>query len=450
MYDKFGMISRWDPAAGGGQGGFVIAPASHNRFQGALNTFQSYYPGVNYQDGPYKQNDLVNLAPRIGIAYALNSKTVVRGGWGMFYQFPALGENTSSSSAAPPWVLRQSLTNANGVTFAHPWGNSANPSSTVSSISTSSGTFYRPTPYVHNFNLDIQEQMPGDWVLDIAYQGKMGISNPSYDINMPQNRVTGVRPYPLFSSLSWTNGSLKYYNHYNAMHVRSERRVAHGLTFLVSYEYGKNIAEVPCQDVYATLAGCRDSGLDSEDARHRGTVSVVYQLPFGHGLRFLNDVPRALDYFVGGWELSGIDRANSGYAFTPTININQSGTGDLNDRPNRIGNPDLGSKASPSAFWNAAAFVLPAKYSFGNGGVYTLTGPSNWTQDFALAKKFAPTEKQTVLIRIELFNAFNHPNFNDPSTTANSTTFGQITSTVGADGAAAAQRQAQFGIKWIF
>src|SRR5262249_12351171 len=393
-----------------------------------------------------KKNDLHSIAPRIGFAYALSSKTVVRGGWGVFYNMANLGENTSASSAAPPWVLRQRLTTIDGITFANPWGTASG-----STISASSGTFDRPTPYVHNFNLDIQREMPGNWVLDVAYQGKEGVSSGSYNINTPKDRTTGVRPFTLFSTLSYTDANYKLRSYYNGLHIRSEKRAAKGLTFLVSYQFGKNIAETNCQDAYATmLQGCKDRGLDSEDARHRGTVSFVYQLPFGHGLRFLTNAPRLADYILGGWELSGIDRANSGYAFTPRINIDQSGTGDLNDRPNLIGNPDLGKGASPVAFWNKNAFSLPVKYSFGNAGVNTLTGPSFWSQDFAIAKKFAPAEKQTVTVRLELFNAFNHANFNDPSTTWNSATFGQITSTVGTDGAASGSRQAQLGIKWIF
>jgi hypothetical protein len=445
MHDKYGMISRWDPSIGNSQGGFVIAPESHARFDGALATFKSYYPSIVYQDGPYKKNDLRNLSPRIGFAFAMDSKTVIRGGWGMFFNMANLGENTSASSAAPPWVLRQRLTTADGITFANPWGSAGG-----STISASSGTFERPTPYVHNFNLDLQRQMPGNWVLDIAYQGKESIGNGSYNINTPLDRTTGIRPYTLFSSLNYTDANLKLHSYYNGLHIRSEKRAAKGLTFLVSYQFGKNISEYACQDAYAAMKGCVEKGLDSEDSRHRGTVSFVYQLPFGHGLRFLNDVPAVVDYLIGGWELSGIDRANSGYAFSPRINIDQSGTGDLNDRPDRIGNPDLGKAASPAAFWNKAAFQLPAKYSFGNAGVYTLRGPSFWTQDFAIAKKFAPMEKQTVTLRLELFNAFNHANFNDPVTTWNSPNFGQIISTVGSDGAASGSRQAQIGIKWIF
>ena len=447
MHDKYGMISRWDPTLGNGTGGFVIAPESHPRFDVALAAFKSYFPSITYQDGPYKKNDLVNIAPRLGFAYRLSSKTALRGGWGVFFNMPNLGENTSASSAAPPWVLRQTLTTANGITFTNPWGSGSIVGATISA---SSGTYERPTPYVHNFNLNIQQQMPGNWVLDVAYQGKQGVSSGSYNINQPRDRTTGIRPYSLFSGLTYTDAALTRQTYYNGLHVRSEKRAANGLTFLVSYEFGKNIQEVACQDAQLSAKGCVDRGLDSEDVRHRGTVSFVYQLPFGRDRKYLTDAPPLVDYLLGGWELSGIDRANSGYAFQPGINIDQSGTGDLNDRPDRIGDPNLGSSATPAAFWNRSAFALPARYSFGNAGVQTLTGPGYWTQDFSIAKKFSPAENQTITIRLELFNAFNHANFNDPSTTWNSTNFGQITSTVGSDGASSGSRQAQIGIKWIF
>ena len=105
MHDKYGMISRWDPTLGNGTGGFVIAPESHARFDVALAAFKSYFPSITYQDGPYKKDDLVNIAPRLGFAYRLSSKTALRGGWGVFFNMPNLGETALShekQSSCPP------------------------------------------------------------------------------------------------------------------------------------------------------------------------------------------------------------------------------------------------------------------------------------------------------------------------------------------------------------
>lgn len=436
MHDKYGMIARFDPSLGNGQGGFIVTP-NHPRFEDALKTFKSYYPAIVIQDGPYLKDDLNNVAPRIGLAFRpfASTNTVVRGGYGFFYQMPDLGQNTGTSSAAPPWVLRQRLTTTDGITLANPWG-----AAQGSTISASSGTYIRPNLYVGNWNLDIQREMPGGWVLDLSYQGKRATSSGSYDINQPRDRTTGIRPFRNFSTLNYTDYTRIRHTSYNGLHVRSEKRSSHGLTYLISYMWGKDIEEGSPQDSYAPGVERR---LSSEDVRHRFTLSFVYELPFGRDRKFMNNVPRVFDYVLGGWELSGISRANSGHPFTATISTDVSGTGNLNDRPNRIGNLHLGKAASPAAWWDKNAFATPVRYTFGNAGFGTLTGPSYWTQDFAIMKVLRPAENQRVQIRVEVFNAFNHANFDDPATTWNSTNFGTVR-------AAFDPRQIQLGIKWIF
>jgi len=433
MEDRYGRISSFDASLGNGQGGLRVVP-NHQRYQAAIDKFHQLYPNVVMVDGELMDNALNNFAPRFGFAYSPfgGTSTVVRGGYGVFYQVQNLCYCNHSNN--PPFVLAQRFTTSDSLTLANPW------SGTGSALSPAAVDVHEKTPYYQNWNLGIQRQLPGNFVLDVAYQGKKGtrlIRNR--DINQPLDRTSGIRPYPLFGQINYEESAGS--SIYHALHLRSERRAAHGLSFILSYMWGKLIDDLNSspQDSYNLRA---ERGLGQDDVRHRFTFSPVYQLPFGHGRQFLSSAPLPLEAVLGGWEISGVTRANSGYPFTASISTDNSGTGNLRDRPNQVNNANL-SNPTPGAFWNRNAFTMPAKYQFGNAGRNTLTGPGSFTQDVAMMKVFAPAENQQIQLRFEMFNAFNHANFDDPSTTWNSTSFGSVRG-------AFDSRQIQVGMKWIF
>jgi hypothetical protein len=278
--------------------------------------------------------------------------------------------------------------------------------------------------------------MPFGVVLDVAYVGKKGNhigekSERTRDINQP---INGVKPYPLFGVI--TMNEYRGWNIYHGLQSRVERRSSSGATLLVSYAWGQMISDAgPIRDVYNLRA---ERGPDSEDIRHRFSGSFVLPIPVGQagtGWR---------PGLIGGWELSGIVRANTGVRLTPTVSQDFSGSTRRADRPDLVGNPNLGDKADPkTGWWNRAAFALPARGTFGNAGKGVLEGPGYISADAGLMKRFEVGEDKTFQFRWEIFNVFNHTNFFLPNEAFDSASFGTI-------GTAFDGRQMQFALKFIF
>jgi hypothetical protein len=444
-HEKFGHISSYDPATGGLRIPLDLNKITDPRDQQAITAYRALYPGLPMTTGPWVNDNLNNVAPRFGFAYSPSgaSNMVIRGGYGIFYQIQALSSVLNLDSA--PFVLTQRFTNADNVTFANPWGNGIG-SNTIAVGETIDQN--EKDPYYQDWNLDVQRQLPRGFLLDVTYQGKKGTDLiRSHDINQPLNLITGIRPIANFSSISYSESSGR--SIYHGLQVRSERRSATGLTYLFSFAWSKLIDDLATPEDATNQRAARGLAVDND--KFRTTLSLVYQLPVGHDKKFMTHAPSGVDALLGGWELSGISRANSGYNFTPHISTNNSGTGDNNDRPNQICNPGLDSSATVKAFWNRNCFAMPAPHTFGNAATGSLVGPGFTAQDFTLMKILKPRESQQVQVRLELYNAFNHANFNDPSTTWNAATFGTIGSTVATQGSSIGDaREFQFALKWIF
>jgi hypothetical protein len=178
--------------------------------------------------------------------------------------------------------------------------------------------------------------------------------------------------------------------------------------------------------------------LSDFDVRHRLVWSPIWTMPFGHGSnKFLN-------YVTGGWQVSGIFAAQTGRPLTAVESGNISGTLQNADRPNVVAgcNPNDGPK-TVAQWFNVSCFALPATNTFGNAGRNIITGPGLVNLDFSLARNFAIRETMRLQFRAEAFNLPNHPNFNYPSSTQNSPSFGHIAS-------ANDPRQIQLGLKLVF
>jgi hypothetical protein len=199
------------------------------------------------------------------------------------------------------------------------------------------------------------------------------------------------------------------------------------------------------QDAYNLDA---ERGPSEFDIRHRFVASYIWELPFGNGRRFGNDWNRAMDFVLGGWQVTGIHVLQSGLALTATLggstvlNIG----GERRARPDLVGNPELPESERTLARWfNTDAFAAfsPSPRAFGNAGVGIMRGPGTANFDFTFAKNFRVNDHRSFQFRTELFNAFNHPNFGPPNIMRDSTGFGQILS-------AANARIVQFGLKFYF
>lgn len=251
---------------------------------------------------------------------------------------------------------------------------------------------------------------------------------------------------------------------YNALQVGMEKRFSAGLAATASYTWGKALTESPDHLSTSAAGPGLDTGiyrapqnatdLKAErgpaefDVKHRLALSYIYELPWGRNRRWGQSWSLALDYILGGWQISGIHVVQTGLPLTPVL----TGPTVLNlgseriARPTLIADPELpSSERTVDRWFNIAAFAVPTPVpqAFGNSGVGVIRGPGLATFDFSVSKKIDLMENRCFQFRTEFFNAFNHANFNPPDIRADAATFGKILS-------AASGRIIQFGLKVYF
>jgi hypothetical protein len=337
-------------------------------------------------------------------------------------------------------------------------------------LSAGATVYYIPqsqsTPYMQQWNLDIQRALPGNFLLDVAYVGTLGVHLTGTS-NLNQARPSDLPAAgrePLSTIIGEAHAMLnRESSAYHALQVKLERRFTSGFYLMGAYTWSKSIddgsvASSGANNPMASSALPQDSfnwraerGLSDFDLRHRMVVSSLYELPFGKGKRFLSSSSRAVQGFLGGWQVNGITAVQTGSPFTPrlqeggtTINAGPSGI----VRPYLVGNPNLSSGQSIDRWFNLAAFAVPGAsgtpaYTFGNAGRNILRGPSYFNLDFSLFKSFSLTERVKLQFRSEFFNILNHPNLGMPNPSVDTAQSGTIRG-------ASAPRQIQFALKLLF
>jgi hypothetical protein len=371
----------------------------------------------------------LDFAPRLGFAYDLfgSGRTVVRGGFGMFWNNPLTG--TSSSKAInPPFLLSQSQSTTLVPTVRLSDG--LPPPPTVDPNRPAAGatrSIFDPNfrdGYAQQWNLNFQQQFGRNYAMEAAYVGSRGrqlvvkvdinqappvIGVTNSDINRP---FIGVAPLVRGLSRSESRGEL---DHHGFL-FKFTRRLADGFSFVNSYTYGSTIDTV--SDTEQAWLNAYDAdynrGPAAYDVTHTFTSTWIYQLPFGHGQRFASSVASLTDKFIGGWQLSGILQTRSGLPFTvlQSQNLLSTGTG---NRPDRIGSGTL-DNPTIDRWFDTSAFVPTRDNTgtYGNSGRNILRGPGEFVVDLSLIKvtrigRFEPE------FRIEAFNAFNQPQFARPT-----------------------------------
>jgi hypothetical protein len=392
--------------------------------------------------------DTLNFAPRVGFAYRPfgNDKTVVRGGFGIFYNMPYT--NTSCGSSSMLWRYSESFIGAlkgstPNITLDNPF-----PQALLNSAFTPTAEFptLHFTPRVYQYNLNIQRELARGLLFEIGYVGSKGIHLPlALNINQAvqgSGPVNSRRPFAglgLLNTITWN--SYAGTSNYDAMVLRVEKRTGHGATFLVNYTYGHafDSGSGGIQNYYNIAA---QRGPSSSDIRQRFVASYVYQLPFGRGRWKGANWNRIEQAVLGGWQTGGIITLQTGFPLTATFaGLDNSQTGGLSDRPNFSGSSSIGNPTL-SKWFNTDAFTRPPAGQFGNEPTGAIVGPGFVGFDLSLMKNFAIRE-HNVQFRAELFNAPNHPNFLNPVTTFNSPAFGSVTG-------AMTGRQVQFGLRYSF
>jgi hypothetical protein len=174
--------------------------------------------------------------------------------------------------------------------------------------------------------------------------------------------------------------------------------------------------------------------------------SGVYQLPFGRGKAYLGNSNRFTQALLGGWNVGWILTMNSGQPFSIGSGGDPANVGGGSQRAQVVGDPNSGFNQSVQEWFNTAAFVLPAAYTFGNEGKNNMTGPAFKNLDFNATKNFSLTERFTLQFRSEFFDILNHPNFGLPDGTVTDSAFGVISSTANPN----SNREIQFSLTLLF
>jgi hypothetical protein len=414
------------------------------------------------------------------LAYQATNKLVVRAGYGIFYGGDEAGPYSNPSMGFnPPFFVSKNFNQQCGAASANP----ATVDCSLPGIPTLASGFPANsltdpeppplffsldpklvTPYMQQWHLSTQYELPSNTVFEVSYAGSRGLKQyiylngnqaaPNPDPNLP---FADRRPLPqLDGFIGWFRAAGQ--SNYNSLQVRAEKRFSHGLTFLASYTWAHALDIASNADLGAQNGGDfryfkdpqAEYGNSDFDIRHRFVFSYLYELPIGHGKRVFGDASGVANQIIGGWQVGGITSVSSGNWFT-VLDDNGVANSDGQQRPDLIGNPRA-TPCVPNTFFNTCAFADPASGSFGDVSRNSVQGPGYQIWDFSLFKYFPITERTKLEFRAEFFNVFNHPNLqfakSGPQNSINTTTFG--TPEFGFLTAARDPRQIQLALKLSF
>lgn len=395
-----------------------------------------------------RNTDYLDLAPRVGLAYAPGggSRTVIRAGYGIGFVDPVGGEGVLNGNEFNiPFYFRDNITE---FPFTAPTYllSSRLPDLVTPSPSAPTGDqrYIVPTDrnqYSQTWSLSVQRALSPALMVEAAYVGTSGNRLlMTSNINAgPPGPASPVSRRPFGSALGEIRElSDSGHSIYHGLQSKIEKRFSHGLYFLGSYAWSKSIDNQSNGTDFSAASGQYpqdpnhpelDRGLSSFDRTHRLVASAVWEIPFGRGKRFGSSAAVPLGAILGGWQLSGIFEAQTGPPFSiliPCAAINSEG----NDcRPNRISSGILPSDRQTINRWfDTSAFVVPTPQAYGNAGRNILRAPGSANIDLAISRSFPWGREETrrVHIRSEFFNALNHTNLGIPVHSMDSPAFGTI------------------------
>jgi hypothetical protein len=448
--------------------------------------------------------DYNNVGPRVGLAFKLNEKTVIRAGGAIFYA-PLGGGGFNNVTAAMADLaetgfiasLNNGVSPTPGTNLSNPFPSGiAQPANAYLGPLTGFGQQSIPArlrdirqPYIGQWNLNVQRELPGGITVEAAYAGSAGVGllSGATDINQlspealavaskivngaplgnltapnsfltlpvdqrpPATSILGrstvtvaqlLRPFPQFGAVvSYSQN--ESHSSYHSFQLTAWRRFGEGLTFSAAYSFSKSIDDLSSmslnnqtiqiqyyQDYHNRRA---DKSLSNFDVTHRFIGDVTWRLPFGRDRRFVRE--GALARLIGGFSVNAIAQAQSGLPISiSATNASLQGLAFNSLRPNVVG--DVNTSADSKAdrirrYFNPLAFAQPAPYAFGDAPrtLPNLRGPGYFTTNLSLQRDFHFTENARLQIRAEAFNVFNRANFQTPGTAFGAANFGVITST---------------------
>ena len=473
-------------------------PTATNPVTGTPGVLQ--YAGVDFGRQAY-DTDYNNVGPRAGFAYDVfgDGRTLVRGGYGVLYYHSASFDypGTQGFSVTTPFQSAQGAAfpafqlTAGPPSLLQPSGNTLGPLSFLGN----DVTYFereRPTPTMQQWNVNVQRELPGSTLVELAYAGSRGthIVGFNYDLNQlppeylslglaldervpnpffgvippgtPLSTATitrrqALRPYPAYLNINVTSPPA-YSTKYHSAQAKVERRFSKGLAFLGAYTYSRLVGNVGRNFIDFNTVGGAPQGnvqcmqdarfnrracwsIEPQDVTHTFALTGLYELPFGRGRRFLSE-GGVLGQILGEFQMNGAFTLRSGL---PLV-IRGANNGGVADRPNLVGDPQLSSEdRTPQRWFNTTAFSAAAPFATGSAPrtISEARGPGFASVDLAVTKNIAFTDAVRLQFRTEFFNLFNRVNYMQPDMNFLSAGFGTIST-------AYEGRRVQFGLKLYF
>ena len=449
------------------------------------------YAGVN--GNPAQTGNALNVkpAPRFGVAYSLDNKTVIRAGYGIYwaptyFSFQnTIGYSQTTSiitSANNNFTPSGSLANPYPNGLLQPTGNALGALSGIGQAITVDSPTAQSAGYVQEYSFEVQRTVRAGFVLTVGALGShslhllsnglntdqlnpalfgaaetqiashSSVANPFYNnggvgsiANPTISPIQLLLPFPEYTSVSLSNADTAaalYYSFY----FRAQRRFSNGLSLLASYTWSRSEddilgASVPGSSNVSSPGGPQNVynqgaewSLSTQDVPNRFTTAFTYELPFGKGKPVLRNSGPLVNYLVGGWSVNAIGIVQNGFPLNVTQPNNNSALGASVQRPNATGISPATSGSTDQRIndWlNPAAFSEVPEFGFGDISRFLTTrGPGLFNWDASLFKSVLINERVKVQFRFEALNATNTVEFANPNTTLTNSSFGLITSQV--------------------
>ena len=512
--ERHNQLSYWDPsapspiqAAVNATGVSATVCPSCSNLRGALRFVNQ--PGAQYGRSQ-ASTQWKNFAPRVGLSFSADSKTVVRAGFGLVYAPSSLqaagttgdagtqgfaGTTNFSFTHDSERTINTTLDNPAKDGFSLPAGVAGGPGTNIGQGIGDSFFSSVRNPYSIQTNANIQRALPLNTVLEVGYIGNRGLFLPEGDPGTPYDQLTTnnlalgnhlfdqvpnpfygiittpgsnlsnpmisrnqlLRPFPQYTNVQSVRKPTKQSN-YQALTVKVDKRFSQGLTFLLAFTGSKTMDTAsaavnylgPQSSTYANQYNPNgEYAVSAYDVSRQFVASFSYELPFGHGRHFLAGVNGIENTLLSGFQIGGIVNYNSG---TPVV------IGSANDNTGLLGGsqrPDLLlrsariANANRNEWFNTAAFTNPAQFTIGNAPrvLPDVRNPGLTNTDLSIFKNtyIGKGDRYNLQLRLEAFNALNHPYFSGPDTGVNDgSNFGKITGTAGDP------RDVQLAVKFIF
>jgi hypothetical protein len=461
--------------------------------------FAAAFPTVTVSRGQVPSTlipwDKWDFGPRLGIAYRLREKTVLRVGYGIFYGGEENQGGSPNRGEGVPFNETVNLVRTNGLSsflsVSQPEciGCDYFQNGLSSGYPTNVFTLPAPVsfrgiqsdfrnPLVHKWNFVIQQELPGQMALEVGYEGNhqahqvvLWNSDPAVNIGTTNSAITAetqriILPPPNCPACASIGNGLSMtssfgYGNYAALSSKLEKRFSHGLQFLASYVWSHALANSATPLSGSTGLGTPDpTNFASEyssaswDIRHNFTAAFTYDIPFGRGKSLASDMNPIADKILGGWQVNGLLTLRTGVPYTLRYNGCQGVWGAC--VPQLVAGKDPNAAPAggrnPNQWFDISNVTVPAPLTGGNLGLQSQTGPPTRTLDASMFKDFRITERWRVQFRAEMFNLANTPQFSipdnnlqDAASLGGNGNFGKITSTQ-----VASERHVQFSLRLQF